>query len=331
MGDEHDRLLQAMLDAQELVLHLPPDQGVEGRERLVEKPELGLDGERPGDADPLLLSARELARECAFAAFEPHEPDHPAHPFVAFGGRPPLEREGQRDVVEHVQVRHEPEALEDHPHLVPPDLDELPVGLPEQVLAVEAHFAVARLHEAGEAADDGRLPGAGKPHDDEDLADVDVEAHVDHGRDRAVAAHPGGERPGIARGDLLPEIGSGFVAVDLPDLPAGQLDLRGVRGSIVHVRCSELPALRFLPERYAGPVGVSIGGAGLIAGQSGRTGPPGRAQPQTSPATRRKLPPSTARTSASDRPRRRSSAVSSRSRDGGAHRTAPPGYCSRGQ
>ena len=51
------------LQAQELVLHLAPDQRIERRERLVEEPELGLDRERAGDADPLLLAAGELARD----------------------------------------------------------------------------------------------------------------------------------------------------------------------------------------------------------------------------------------------------------------------------
>ena len=85
VGDEHDRLSEPPLKPQELVLHLAPDEGVEGRERFVEEPQLGLDGERAGDPDPLLLPSRELARERALAPLEPHELDDPAHPLVALG------------------------------------------------------------------------------------------------------------------------------------------------------------------------------------------------------------------------------------------------------
>ena len=39
-----------------------PDLGVEGRERLVEEQDLGLEGEGPGERDALLLAARQLVR-----------------------------------------------------------------------------------------------------------------------------------------------------------------------------------------------------------------------------------------------------------------------------
>ncbi len=56
-------LLQHRLQAHELVLHLAPDQRIERRERLVEEPQFRLHRQRAGDADPLLLAARELARD----------------------------------------------------------------------------------------------------------------------------------------------------------------------------------------------------------------------------------------------------------------------------
>ena len=39
-----------------------PDLRVEGGQRLVEEEHGGLDGERPGERDPLLLAARQLVR-----------------------------------------------------------------------------------------------------------------------------------------------------------------------------------------------------------------------------------------------------------------------------
>ena len=56
------------LQAEELVLHLAPDQRIERREGLVEEPQLRLDGERAGDADALLLAAGQLARQSRLAA-----------------------------------------------------------------------------------------------------------------------------------------------------------------------------------------------------------------------------------------------------------------------
>jgi hypothetical protein len=42
--------------------------GSSAEKRLVEEPDLRLDRQRPGDAHPLLLAARELARIVAVAA-----------------------------------------------------------------------------------------------------------------------------------------------------------------------------------------------------------------------------------------------------------------------
>ena len=83
VGDEHDRLSEQLLQAEELVLHLAADQGIKRGERLVEEPELRSDGERAGDANALLLTARELAWQVTLPAGEPHELDHFARPLLA--------------------------------------------------------------------------------------------------------------------------------------------------------------------------------------------------------------------------------------------------------
>ena len=241
MGDEHDRLLQAALDAQELVLHLAPDQRVEGGERLVEEPQLRLHRQRPGDAHPLLLSARELAREGCFTSFQTHELNDAAHPFVAFRHGQALQAQREGDVVEDVQMGEQPEVLEHHPHLVTADVDQLPGGLVEQVLAVEPHFAASRLDETGQASHDGGLSGAGQPHDDEDLADVDVEAHVDDGGNGAVRAHAAREPARIVGGDVPVEVGRRLAAIDLPDVAAGQLDRFAVTGPGLHASACRYP------------------------------------------------------------------------------------------
>ena len=53
------------MDVLDLVLHLLAQLLVERAERLVHQHELGLEHQRAGDRDPLLLAARELARPAA--------------------------------------------------------------------------------------------------------------------------------------------------------------------------------------------------------------------------------------------------------------------------
>ena len=57
VGDEHDRLAEFRLQAQELVLQLAADDRVDGAERLVHQHHRRIRGQRPGHADPLLLPA----------------------------------------------------------------------------------------------------------------------------------------------------------------------------------------------------------------------------------------------------------------------------------
>jgi hypothetical protein len=70
-------------------------------------------------------------------------------------------------------VREEVELLEDHPHLAP-DLLDVPDVVGE-LDAVDDDAAAVVLLQAVDAADHGRLPGAGGPADDHDLLPVDGE------------------------------------------------------------------------------------------------------------------------------------------------------------
>ena len=185
VGDEHDGLLQHRLEAQEFVLHLPPDQRIERGERLVEKPDVGVGGERAGDADALLLAAGKLVRQIALTALEPDESGHLARARLALLARNALDLERKGDIVEHGEMRQEREVLKHHAHLVTAEFDQLlPRGI-EQVAAGEDDFAGGRLDQAREASHQRRLAGAGKSHDDEDLAARDVERRVGDGGDVA--------------------------------------------------------------------------------------------------------------------------------------------------
>ena len=79
--------------------------------------------------------------------------------------------------------------LEDHGDLVAPQLAQgLLVG-GQDVLALQEDLPGGRLDEPGEAADQGRLAGAGQPHHDEHLAGSDIEAEVVHRGDAGGLLH----------------------------------------------------------------------------------------------------------------------------------------------
>ena len=63
VGDEEIGQAELLLQVLQQVDHLGLDRHVERRHRLVADDQLGLDGERAGDADALALAAREFVRE----------------------------------------------------------------------------------------------------------------------------------------------------------------------------------------------------------------------------------------------------------------------------
>ena len=83
VGDEDHRLADFVVEPQDLVLHVAPDQRVERAERLVEEHHLGVDGQGPGQADALLHAARQLVRIAVGVALEADEVDHLARLRVA--------------------------------------------------------------------------------------------------------------------------------------------------------------------------------------------------------------------------------------------------------
>ena len=64
MGDEQGGGAELLLERADLLAQLEPDLGVQGGQRLVEQQHPGLDGERPGQRDALLLAAGQLVGNC---------------------------------------------------------------------------------------------------------------------------------------------------------------------------------------------------------------------------------------------------------------------------
>ncbi len=270
VGDEDDGLVQHLLQAQELVLHLPADQGIERRERLVEEPQLRPDGERAGDAHALLLAAGKLVGKRTLAPLQAHQLDHFARAALALALRLALDAQRKGDVVENRQMGQQAEILEHHAHGAPAQLDQLGFARLQQVLAVEQHFAGGGLHQARQAAHHGRLARARQPHDDEDLADMDVEAGVDDGGKMVRRLQLLAQLAALARPRQLAAgpIARRLRTVDLPQVAAGELDRPSLlvhRGSAGE--CGR-PALRS-PRSTGLPLGI------VDAGPGPRTAPPG--------------------------------------------------------
>ena len=111
----------ALLLPEQLGLHLPADQRIEGAEGFVQEPKFGVDRQGPGDADALLLAARKLVRIGVFAALEADQLDHLLRLCPAFLERHILHPQGEGDVAEYRHMGKQAEVLKHHAHLLPPD------------------------------------------------------------------------------------------------------------------------------------------------------------------------------------------------------------------
>src|SRR3954471_262645 len=157
------------------------DRRVDRRCRVVEDQDARLTRERSRQRDPLALTARDgvaaLADDGVVGIWQlTDEPvgrgDHRrAHDLVGVDGVV------ERDVLAH--ARREQEALLEHDRGRRAQLER--IGL-AHVDPTDGHDALVRIREADKELHERRLPDAGRPHDRDRLAGLDVEAHaVQHG------------------------------------------------------------------------------------------------------------------------------------------------------
>jgi len=180
VGDEDHRLFDLSPEADDLVLHVAPDQRIECGERLVEQHDLGVGGERSGEADALLHTTAQLVR---FALTEARQTDEfedllgLGPPFVL---RHLLHFEAERDVVDERAMGQQAEVLEDHAHPVAAYIEQFVTICSGDVGVADHHGAGGRLDQAGETSYERRLAAPGEPHHDEDFAGRYVEVDVSH-------------------------------------------------------------------------------------------------------------------------------------------------------
>ena len=177
VGDEHDRLAHARPAA----AGTPPAAGSRtigstARERLVHQQHGRVGGQRPGDADPLPLTAGELVR-VAVAELRRVQPDQlqqlvdpAADPVLGPAEQP---RHGA-DVRAHRLVREQPDVLDD---VADPaaQLHRVDAG---DVLAVEQDPAAGRLDQPVDHPQHRRLAAAGRADQHHELAGRHVQAQL---------------------------------------------------------------------------------------------------------------------------------------------------------
>jgi hypothetical protein len=208
VGDEQGGGAHVDLDPADLVAELDPDLGVEGRERLVEQQHGGLDRERAGQRDPLLLAAGQLVGVAVLLGPQSDQVQHVAGAGAALGARPAAQLEPEGHVVEHGQVREQAVGLEHHAHVA------LVGGHVGQVLAADPNRPGVRLLQTGEDAQRGRLATARGSEEHDELAGVQVQVQPVEGVHVAVRPAQAGQldgdsggasgRPVVCVGHLLP-------------------------------------------------------------------------------------------------------------------------------
>ena len=92
----------------------------------------------------------------------------------------PDDLEGDGHVLEDRPVEHEPEVLEDDPHL-PPELPDLGVGDLQGVDAVDEDLALGRKDLPEDDLEEGRLARPARPGHEIEIAGPDLEGDVGQG------------------------------------------------------------------------------------------------------------------------------------------------------
>ena len=108
--------------------------------------------------------------------------------FPALAPRQRRQQQGQLDVLECAQHRHQVIELEDEADMRGAPRSEIGVGQNGDVDATDLDRAAARLVDAGDEIEKRGLARARRPHQREIIADPDVEIDVDQHADDLVAA-----------------------------------------------------------------------------------------------------------------------------------------------
>jgi len=149
--------------------------------------------ERPGDGDPLLLAAGQLAGPLPGVVGEAHDRQHERHPLLALLGRDAGDAQRHADVLRRRQHRQQTERLEDIGHGLAAQPHPLLLAHGRDVLPGDVHRAAVRAVEPADNIEQRGLAGArpAAQRDELALADGKGDAAQRVGRRRAAAEGPG--------------------------------------------------------------------------------------------------------------------------------------------
>ena len=203
VGDEQVRHPHVALKLLEQVENMGLRGEIERRDRLIQHDELGVDGDRAGDPDPLALAPAQLVRKpagvhCA-QAHPLEELRHPLPPAVVEPVDPQRVCDGIAD--RHPRIEGAERVLEHHLHeqAGPAQLFAAEAG---DVDAVECNGAGRGFEETNDETSQGGLPASRFTDHRHHLAGFHREAHVVHRLDRPVRRPDEGVSPRLI---VLPE------------------------------------------------------------------------------------------------------------------------------
>ena len=184
VGDHHDRRRRPLPESEQLQVEPLAGQGVERAERLVEQQHLRLEGQRPGQRDPLTGAARQLRRPGRRQGrVESDQDGQGRQPFCTLRRGPAGQLQRVGDVVGGGAPGQESRLLEDEPD---------PRVRTDDRRAVQNGLAGDGSQQAGDNPQQGRFAAAVRADKGDDPAARDFE--VDPVKDGQRSAGAGRER-----------------------------------------------------------------------------------------------------------------------------------------
>ena len=193
VGDVHPGRSGLAVHAPQLDLHFQADLEVKGAQRLVEQQDLRALHQRPRERDPLHLAAGELTRPPPLVAGHPNQVQRPLDPLLDLVGCHPVDAQTEGDVLEHVEMREQRRALEDHVHRPAVRVD---MG---HLLPADGDRPLRRLDEAGDHPQQSGLSAPRWTEEGDELAGGDLEVDAaQHLVATERVAHPANGQSAIA-------------------------------------------------------------------------------------------------------------------------------------
>jgi hypothetical protein len=164
-----NKVVVPMLQGADLLAELQADLGVQGGQRLVQQQHPRLDGQGPGQRDPLLLPTGQLVRVLLGLRGQPDQVQQLTGPLAPVARAHLAHPEPEGHVVQRAHVREQAVALEHHAHV--------PLGGRHRgdVLAVDQDRSGIRDLKAGHDAQGRGLAAAGRAEQRDQLA----RGHID--------------------------------------------------------------------------------------------------------------------------------------------------------